>query len=144
MTSPPPSGPPRRDPLESALFATLFFGGVFLIAFLVNVVRWALGLRAASASSTGDPAASQMILGWLGFALASGVSVAVARRHGPRRRKNLVTGLIVGFCYAAACLLTFGELEGGLGFVTLAIAVWGGVAWAVSSGLQELGAPFSG
>jgi hypothetical protein len=136
---PPPPAPPRADPLTSPLLATLLFGGVFLIAFLVNVGRFLWGLRPGPDHVAPDPSGLAILLGWLGFALASGITVAWIRgRIVGMKRRNLATGLIVGFFYAGACLLTFGEtLRWSVGAAVLGLGVWAGTAYAVASGLSE-------
>jgi hypothetical protein len=118
----------------------VLFGGVFLVGFLVNLARWFVGLRPALSEPSPAPSAVRMTAGFLAFAVGSGVSVAAARRLLRRyRRKDVVTGAIVGFFYAAACVLTFGGARlHGMGGAILGVGVWGGVAWAVSSGLTEV------
>jgi hypothetical protein len=129
----------RADPLTSPVKATAYFGGVFLLAFLVNAVKFILGLRPGPDDPPADPTGATMILGWLGFAVCSGCSVAFARRRIRHAQKNLATGLIVGFFYSAACLVVFGHtLRWGVGAAVLVVGVWGAVAWAISSGLSEI------
>jgi hypothetical protein len=129
-----------NDPLTSPLSATALFGGVFLVAFAVNGVRFLLGLRPGSVAASADPPAAGMLLGWLAFAVASGVSVAAVRRRRWAISTNAVTGLVVGFFYAFGCLATFGRtLHGGGGAIALVVGTWAAVAWAVASGLTEAG-----
>lgn len=128
-----------NDLLTSPLRATALFGGVFLVAFAINGLRFLLRLRPASGAAGADPPGAAMLLGWLAFAVASGVSVAAVRRRRWAISTNAVTG-IVGFFYAFACLATFGRtLHAGGGAVALVGATWLGAAWAIASGLTEAG-----
>ena len=98
-----------NDPLTSPLRATALFGGVFLVALAINGLRFLLRLRPASGAAGADPPGAAMLLGWLAFAVASGVSVAAVRRRRWAISTNAVTGIVVGFFYAFACLATFGR-----------------------------------
>lgn len=133
---------PSDDPLASPLKATLVFGSVFLIAFLVNLAcALAVGIHGSTrGADRPGPGAVAMLLGWLGFALSSGYAVAfVRRRTDSIGRKNLATGLVVGACYALACMVTLGAtLRFGGGAIVLVLGVWLGVTYALTSGLNEV------
>lgn len=115
---------------------------MFVIAFVVNLVRALLGVRPVpdAAATIAEPTAGRMIVGWLAFAIGSGCAVAITRRRiATWSRKNLATGLVVGAFYAGACLLTFGgALRWGAGAAVLVVGVWAGVAYAITSALGEL------
>jgi hypothetical protein len=127
-----------KDPLESALTSTVLFGAVFVIVALIRGII----LVASWAGDRSQPLRDLLrAVGFLiGFAFVVGPVVAFTRRRmraQSLRVRNIVTGGLVGACYALACTLFFaGEMDltgtvivGGATFV----AVW----WAVASGLNQ-------
>lgn len=119
---------------------------MFLLAFLANLVQSAVSLAddaPGGASAPVEPGGRLMVLAWLGFAICTGCGVAfVRRRCALLTRKNLATGVVVGTCYAGACLLAFGaKLPAGLGTFAVVFGVWVGITYAVSSGLNEVFKP---
>jgi hypothetical protein len=133
----------QRDPLESRLLATLFFGGVFLAAFVINAFQALTGMRPLPISVGGEgkplPTAA-FAAGWLFFAAGTGFSVATTRRAIKRMpRKNFASGLVVGAWYTGSCVLLFaGAIPFGVGWFALVVGVFVGVAYAVTSGLNEV------
>jgi len=136
----------RRDPFESPIVATVFFGSVFFIAFMVNLIKALLGRRPVPSEFDTGPGFTTITFGLFAFAVGSGVSAAIARRimtAKSMKKKNLVTGCIVGMWYTIACWIISGDPSMGskqenLGFLALAAFVFFAVTYVITSGLNNV------
>ena len=120
--------------LRNPLIATPFFGAVFFAAIVVSVFR-----RATIGEF--DAEFIKLIFVWLIFAIGTGSLTSTIRHLFPRasfQTKNNLTGLAAGFTYAAACIYFFGTSMGFASCFAMGLFVSGGVAWAVSSALNEI------
>lgn len=135
----------ERDPLESPWISGLLFGGVFCVAFLVNLCGALAGWAAMACLGRAGPMAiadgSKALLLLLSFSIATGLLVSATRRAMRAttvRWRNRVTGLCVASVYTSACIVFFGEgLPFGMGSVALVSFVFAGVAWAIASALND-------
>jgi len=132
----------RRDPFESILPSSLLFGGVFLVAAAVKLVRLILRGTANVPVAQPEDSALPVFVFLVGFAVVIGPIVAFARRRMRKkhsyRAKNLVTGGLVGACYSLGCMIVFGGGMDAVGKLAVGALTFAGVWWAIASGLNEV------
>ncbi len=120
----------------------LFFGAVFVGGIVVKLVLTLIAVLVSGASFLGEAAGFLRVAGVaLVFVLGAGLSSAFLRRtllvRSAFATRNLASGLCAGVAYAGACVWFFGKGMG-WGAFTLAAAVFAGVAWAFTSGLNSI------
>lgn len=105
--------PTDPDPFRSPLRNTLSIGGIFLALLAFNALRSLLLPGSFQASPPGAPTVPMASLTFLGCAIGSGVSVALARRIvRPMGWRNLVSGVLCGGWYSGACWFLFRNWPG--------------------------------
>lgn len=131
----------RRDPLTSFVTATLFFGCVFFAAIVFKLIGHVYFLWSRHQSVPQDSEGLLRLCLWLLVcALGSGGAVSLSRRllHTQSLKlRNLVTGGLVGTCYALSCMLLFGANMPLAPMLGLGLFTQLGIWYAVSSALNQ-------
>lgn len=130
----------RRDPLRSFLPATLFFGCIFFVAILWNLLGFVYSRLRGDEGTIDDVTGLLRLCAWLLIcALTAGGSVSSSRRllhNQTTKLKNLVTGGLVGTCYTLSCVLLFGYGMPVAPMIGLGLCTQLGIWYAVTSGLN--------
>ena len=131
----------RRDPLTSFVTATLFFGLVFFAAIVFKLIGHLYILWRGHQPVPQDSEGLLRLCLWLlACALGSGAAVSLARRllhKQSLKLRNIVTGGLVGTCYALSCMLLFGYNMPLFPMLGLGVFTQLGIWYAVTSGLNQ-------